>query len=309
MPDLKRYSIGLLLTGIGLTLGSCVPLAQTLWSGSSGVAQRLAPGGEPAVLVLARDLTAVPIVSIEPYPGAVDAAGQTMTYSFSIRDAAGSALIEEDGTVGTGSGVQGAAPSGPPVLRLRFRELTMPAGRWEVRLDAGEAAGLVRDAELRLRPPAAGLMPALMTTLVLAALGWLTASLGALHWIRSEAARPGAHARGAVDDGRARVWAVGCHLSALLGYLVPFGHLLGPLAIWLAKRDVLPGVEAAGRSVLNFQLSITLYVLASLLLSFFLIGVAVLFVLVVFHFTMVLYASLRAQRGLDVNYPLTIRFI
>jgi uncharacterized Tic20 family protein len=145
---------------------------------------------------------------------------------------------------------------------------------------------------------------------MLAILGWLTASLGALQWVRAEAARPIASADAVPPHAdEERLWTTGCHLSALLGYLLPFGHVVGPLAVWLAKRRTFPAVEQAGRNVLNFQLSITLYALAGLFLSFFLIGILVLFLVVVFQFSTVLYASLRAQRGLDVRYPLTIKLI
>jgi len=305
---LKRYSAVLLIAGIGLIAGSCVPLAQTLWSAQYAPPERLSlPPNRPATLELPAPVSAAPVVRIEPYPGALQEPGAALEYSFSIRDPGGRALLAQSGTAGAGpdfgSGTRGAA------LRIAFPELTIPAGRWTVRLAVGEAAALVRRAEMVLASPSLGLLPALMTTLMLAILGWLTACLGALHWIRAEAARPAAGGTAAAGDAQARLWAVACHLSALAGYIVPFGHLLGPLAVWLSKRHQLPGVEQAGRSALNFQLSITMYVLAGLLLSFFLIGVAVLFLVVVFQFAMVLYASLRAQRGLDVRYPLSIRFI
>lgn len=301
MALLKRYSIALLLAGIGLIIGSCVPLGQTLWSAQTAPAHRLAlpPGNSPATLEIDETLTASPVVVIEPYPGVADTAGEPLAYALSIREESRGVLVDERGTVSVR----------PTLLRLRFPEVTIPAGDWAVRFDAHDGAGLIRGAELRLIAASPGLMPALMTTLVLAILGWLAASLGALHWIRAEAARPGADGLATDRDEQARLWTVGCHLSGLLGYLLPFGHLLGPLAIWLSKRDVFPAVEQAGRRVLNFQLSVTLYVLAGLVLSFFLIGVAVLFTVAVFHFAMVLYASLRAQRGLEVSYPFTIRFI
>lgn len=309
MSALKRHSVGLLLAGMALIVGSCVPLGQTLWSAASVPVPRLALSLDevPAELELAGDLTVVPVVVVEPYPLGANT-GSTLSYSFSIRNATDGVLIDEKGAADLAAAVEGA-DGGPLNLRIRFRELTIPAGRWSVRFDAGSAAGMIQGVELRLLAPSPGVMPALMTTLVLAILGWLAASLGALQWIRAEAARPAAPTADAAGDGQARAWTVGCHLSALLGYILPFGHLLGPLAVWLSKRHTFPGVERAGRNALNFQLSITLYVLAGLLLSFFLIGVLVLFVVVVFQFAVVLHASLRAQRGLAVTYPFCIRFI
>lgn len=308
MAALKRYSAVLLVAGIGLIAGSCVPLAQTLWSAQSAPPGPLPlPPDRPATLELSAPVSAAPVVRIEPYPGALQEPGSTLEYAFSIRDPGGRSLLAQNGTAGAGPRFDGG--SGSAALRIAFPELTIPAGRSTVRLEVGDAAALVQRAEMVLASPSLGLLPALMTTLMLAILGWLTACLGALQWIRAEAARPAASGTAAAGDQRARLWAVACHLSALAGYIVPIGHLLGPLAVWLWKRHQLPAVEQAGRSALNFQLSVTMYVLAGLLLSFFLIGVAVLFVVVVFQFTVVLYASLRAQRGLDVRYPLCIRFI
>jgi uncharacterized protein len=303
----RTYSIGLLVAGIVLIVGSCVPVAQTVRSVDSTPVQRLALplDGAAASLEVPETRSAVPVVQLAPRPGLEGGAGKNLAYSFSMHDEAGGELIDESGVAPFRPVLDAAG--GQPVLRVRFRELVVPAGRWTARFDAGGYDGLIRSAELQLRAPSPGVMPALMTTLVTAILGWLGAVLGALYWVRAEAARPAAasNARGEQD----RLWTVACHLSALLGYILPFGHVLGPLVIWLKKRDEIASVEQTGRAVLNFQLSATLYVLAGLLLSFFLIGIAVLFAVVAFHFAMVLYASLRAQRGLEVVYPLSIRFI
>src|SRR5215203_3702453 len=57
-----------------------------------------------------------------------------------------------------------------------------------------------------------------------------------------------------------RTWEVLCHLSSLVGLLgVPFGNIIGPLVIWLVKRDASPGVDAHGKESLNFHISWTIY--------------------------------------------------
>ncbi|MEI8617533.1 DUF4870 domain-containing protein [Pseudoalteromonas sp. B193] len=33
-----------------------------------------------------------------------------------------------------------------------------------------------------------------------------------------------------------RTWAMLCHLSALAGFVVPFGSIIGPLIVWLIKK-------------------------------------------------------------------------
>ena len=57
---------------------------------------------------------------------------------------------------------------------------------------------------------------------------------------------------------REATWAIFCHLSALASFIVPFGNILGPLLVWLARRDVDPKAREHGKASLNFQLTITL---------------------------------------------------
>ncbi len=65
---------------------------------------------------------------------------------------------------------------------------------------------------------------------------------------------------GPVVDATDRQWAIGLHLSALLGFVGP--HLLnivGPLIIWLIKKQDSPILDSVGKRVLNFQISYSLY--------------------------------------------------
>ena len=54
-----------------------------------------------------------------------------------------------------------------------------------------------------------------------------------------------------------------CHASAFAFFFLPFlGNILGPLVIWLARRDVDPRVREHGASALNFQITVTLVAIA-----------------------------------------------
>jgi uncharacterized Tic20 family protein len=53
-------------------------------------------------------------------------------------------------------------------------------------------------------------------------------------------------------DKDARLWGMFCHLIAFSGYVVPFGSVLGPLIIWLIKKDEMPFVDDQGKESLNF---------------------------------------------------------
>ena len=109
---------------------------------------------------------------------------------------------------------------------------------------------------------------------------------------------------------RGHTWGTLCHLSALLGFIgVPFGHVLGPLVVWLLKKDEYPFADDQGREALNFQLSVLVYTLASLLLVCLCVGIALLVFLQLFDLVMIVVAAVKASNGERFRYPLTLRFL
>lgn len=108
----------------------------------------------------------------------------------------------------------------------------------------------------------------------------------------------------------ARTWAALCHASALLGVLVHFpGHLLGPLIVWLYKRDDSPELDAHGKEALNFQISMLIYNVIAAIFCLVLIGFLFLAILWVLNAIFVIIASIQASDGKFYRYPMTIRFL
>lgn len=112
-----------------------------------------------------------------------------------------------------------------------------------------------------------------------------------------------------VGADNTRMFVLFCHLSAFSAFFVPLGNIWGPLVLWLIKKDESPEVDAHGKESLNFEISITLYLIASFVLSFLLIGIPFLIAGCIFWFVVVIIASVRANEGRFYRYPLTIRFI
>ena len=111
-------------------------------------------------------------------------------------------------------------------------------------------------------------------------------------------------------DPSVRTFTMLCHLSAFAGFVMPFlGAVVGPLIVWLIKKDEMPEVDAHGKESLNFQISILIYEIVFGLFSIFLIGLPFLFATWVFWLVAVIIASVRANAGEFFRYPLTIRFI
>lgn len=107
-----------------------------------------------------------------------------------------------------------------------------------------------------------------------------------------------------------RNWATLCHLSGLAGFLfTPLGFILGPLIIWLIKRNEDTEVDRHGKEALNFQISMMIYSLAVTPLAFLIIGLPLLLLLAALDFFMIIVAAVRCKNGQPVHYPLTIRFL
>jgi hypothetical protein len=124
-----------------------------------------------------------------------------------------------------------------------------------------------------------------------------------------------------MDEKTSRNWAMGCHLAALAVYLgIPFGNILGPLIIWLVKKDEIPLVDENGKEALNFQISLLIYGAAAVIMivvfsvTIILIPLAILLGMLIFLFALVnlvliVIAALKVSNGESFQYPLTIRLL
>ena len=106
-----------------------------------------------------------------------------------------------------------------------------------------------------------------------------------------------------------RQWALICHLSALSGYLIPFGHLIAPIVIWSMKKDEMPMVDEHGKEVINFQISMTIWFIIAGIFVIVLIGIPILIGLAVLNLIFIIIGAIKADSGVLYHYPLTVRFI
>jgi uncharacterized Tic20 family protein len=107
-----------------------------------------------------------------------------------------------------------------------------------------------------------------------------------------------------------RTWCVLAHATALVGFLVPVaGHIVGPLIVWLAKRQDSPEIDAHGKESLNFQISMLIWNAIAAILIIVLIGIPILILLHILNIIFVIVASIQASEGKLYRYPLAIRLI
>ena len=104
------------------------------------------------------------------------------------------------------------------------------------------------------------------------------------------------------------------HLSALLGGFLTgaflgLGCLLGPLIIWLVKKDTMPFVDDQAKEALNFNITVAIAAVICGVLMFVLIGFVLLPVLGIAWLVFTIIAAIKANEGVAYRYPFTLRLI
>ncbi len=106
-------------------------------------------------------------------------------------------------------------------------------------------------------------------------------------------------------------WLIFLHLSQLLGWVFPFGNLLAPLILWQMKKDENLKIDEHGKAIVNWQLSLCIYGIVAIVLSFILVGIPMLLAI---FFVSVLCPILGPIKAYNDNgnlyaYPMTLHFL
>jgi uncharacterized Tic20 family protein/DNA-directed RNA polymerase subunit RPC12/RpoP len=104
-------------------------------------------------------------------------------------------------------------------------------------------------------------------------------------------------------------WAMVCHLAALAGFMIPFGNIVGPLVVWLLKGKEHPFIDANGKASLNFQITLAIAYVVCVPLMFLLVGIPLMIALGIYGLIMVIIASVRASRGVQYKYPVSLSLV
>ena len=111
------------------------------------------------------------------------------------------------------------------------------------------------------------------------------------------------------------------HLSALVGGILTsgwagsIGCFIGPLVIWLVKKDTLPFVDDQGKEALNFNITVGIVFLALLILSIVTFGIGLIvavplwIIIGIAWLVFTIIAAVKANNGERYRYPFTLRLI
>ncbi len=100
------------------------------------------------------------------------------------------------------------------------------------------------------------------------------------------------------------------HLSQLLDLFTLVGGFLVPLVIWLTNKDKIYQMDEHGRAIINFRISMLLYILVCIpLVLFFGLGLLGFVVIGVLYFIFPILNAIKASNGEDPNYPFSLTII
>ena len=100
-----------------------------------------------------------------------------------------------------------------------------------------------------------------------------------------------------------------CHLAAFLGFVFPFGSVVGPLILWQMKKEKDAFIDDQGKEALNFQITVAIAWMACIVLAFAVVGFFLMFALAVATIVLTIIGSIKANKGIAYRYPLTWRVI
>ena len=99
------------------------------------------------------------------------------------------------------------------------------------------------------------------------------------------------------------------HLSQLANIIVfPLGIIV-PIVLWQTQKEKMPALDAHGKEAVNWMISETIYMIASIILIFALVGIILLPVVALIGIIFPIIGGVKANNGELWQYPMTIKFL
>ncbi|RPE00791.1 DUF4870 domain-containing protein [Aureibaculum marinum] len=100
------------------------------------------------------------------------------------------------------------------------------------------------------------------------------------------------------------------HLSQLLDLVTLVGGFLVPLFIWITNKDKVFEMDAHGKSILNFRLSMIFYMIICVpLILFFGLGLLGFLIIGLFYLIFPIINAVKASNNEPPNYPFSLKIL
>jgi uncharacterized Tic20 family protein len=334
----RTVSIVMLLAGVLLFLASCAPFGIVLYQetlvepvdsytlsteGHRDTAHFQLAAGKLARFAIKTDISTDSVQEDEESFDGSYLARFDFPISYSIGDSSGNTLLSKnisldwkDSFLITKSNQITSSTGATLTAKLNLKKFTVPAdGNINITIgidpDTTYEAQLT-SSELHLYENLVNNTGYIIAGVVMLVLGFILSVAGLIFLVIStvqastvDSPDPGTLS----NDQKANQDAMIIQLSALSGYVIPLGSLIVPLILWQIWKHRDSYVDEMGREAVNFQLSMIIYYLISLILCLLLIGFLLLFAVVIFHIAYIIIAAIQTSRGVLFRYPLTLRLI
>ena len=100
------------------------------------------------------------------------------------------------------------------------------------------------------------------------------------------------------------------HLSQLLDCVTGIGGFIVPLIIWYTKKEQVYGMDAHGKAILNFRISMFVYLIICVpAVLFFGLGILGFIAVGIGYLIFPIINAIKASNNEAPNYPFSIEFI
>lgn len=99
------------------------------------------------------------------------------------------------------------------------------------------------------------------------------------------------------------------HLGQFAGVIVPGAGFALPIIMWVTNKENNERIDEQGKYITNWLISATIYLIASIILTFIFIGIIGIIAVAIAALVFPIIGAIRANDGEIWKYPLSIQFI
>ena len=99
------------------------------------------------------------------------------------------------------------------------------------------------------------------------------------------------------------------NMGLLMVILAIFTGFLGPLILWLMKKNESRYIDSQGKEILNYMITIIIALLVNIPLWFILIGIVIHFAIVIASVVFFIIGAVRASKGTFYRFPFALRLL
>ena len=113
---------------------------------------------------------------------------------------------------------------------------------------------------------------------------------------------------GTMSEADEQMWSVLAHASGLVGLVGP-PSFLGPLFVYLMKKNESPRVRANAAEALNFHITMAIAAIVAAISIIILVGIILLPAVMLAWLVFTIMGAVKTSNGEDYRYPINLRMV